>query len=190
MLQQQLQDSALNDQPRWQLVESGLVSMVLNELGLPASLASHYPETAPHVLDDTVEELVGDHPSVFSINEKCHELARRLLRSGHVIVIGRCANLIAEDLGNTLRVRLVGSLPRRAKRLVESRHLTEAKALQHARKEDAMRRRYAKEHFNEYDIDNPLRYDLVLNTDELSDQAAAEMIGMAVLAKHPSQTLK
>ncbi len=79
-------------------------------------------------------------------------------------------------------VRLVGSLERRVKRLQELYGLSSKAALELAYREDLGRRRYLKKYFNK-DIDDPLLYHLVINTDLISYREAARMIALAVAPK-------
>jgi len=48
--------------------------------------------------------------------------------------------------------------------------------------EDRGRKRYVRKHFHE-DLENPLLYDLVLNTDTCTYDEAAQVIGEAVLKR-------
>jgi len=50
------------------------------------------------------------------------------------------------------------------------------------RQEDRGRKRYVRKYFDE-DLDNPLLYDLVLNTDPFTYAEAAQVIGDAVLKR-------
>ena len=45
--------------------------------------------------------------------------------------------------------------------------------------EDAARRRFLKQHFDA-DINDPERYDIVINTDHIEDDAVVEMLAAAV----------
>jgi len=45
--------------------------------------------------------------------------------------------------------------------------------------EDAARRRFLKQHFDA-DINDPERYDIVINTDHLEDDAVVEMLAAAI----------
>ena len=50
--------------------------------------------------------------------------------------------------------------------------------------EDEGRKSYLKNYFGK-NIDDPLLYDLVINTDLISYEEAAHMIGRAVILRHP-----
>jgi cytidylate kinase len=65
-------------------------------------------------------------------------------------------------------VRLTGSLQKRIERVQKLRNLTAAAAAKMVRKEDYDRRKYVKAHFHAR-LDNELLYDLVINTDHVSE---------------------
>ena len=55
-------------------------------------------------------------------------------------------------------------------------------ALEFTAKEDHGRKRYLKEHFGK-DIDDPLLYHLIINTDQVPQEHAAVLIGDAVIER-------
>lgn len=170
-------------EPKWQLFEKDLVNYVLRKSGLPESLSKYYPENPTPFVEDALEDIVGLHPSSYKINEWCHSTIIELCRKGHAIIIGRASNLLTRDLPNTLRVRFVGSLEVRAAHVMKIMNLSERDAYDHIRHEDTLRKRYARMNFKQSDVDNPQHYDLVLNTDRLSDQAIVEIITIALANK-------
>jgi cytidylate kinase len=99
---------------------------------------------------------------------------------GHVVLVGRGANVVTSRLDNVLHVRLVGSVEKRTERVQHVYELDRATALEFLQREDKGRRRYLKEHFHK-DIDNPLLYHLIIHTDRISYEHAAELIGNEVM---------
>ena len=79
-------------------------------------------------------------------------------------------------LWNTLATRDVGMLQ---KALAERHHIALQAARAQARASDRERRLYLKR-FYDLDWNDPLLYDLVINTAHLSDEAACELICLAV----------
>jgi cytidylate kinase len=65
---------------------------------------------------------------------------------------------------------------------MERHGLARETAARRMAEEDEGRRYYVKKHFYR-DVDDPLLYDLVLNTDRLGHRAAAELIAQAVEIK-------
>lgn len=173
------------DSPQWSLWEREILKQVLRSSNLPEELEKYFPEEPPSYLGDTVEVIVGLHPSSVEINEKCNQMITNLCRIGHVIIVGRAGNILTRRRPNVLHVRLVGSIERRCRHVMETRKLSEKDALAYIRHEDQQRRNYARLHFNCSNIDDPCLYDITLNTDLLSDDGAARIIETALTTKVP-----
>jgi cytidylate kinase len=133
-------------------------------------------------LTDTMDELFGLHPPSWTLVHQASETILKLARLGNVILIGRGAGVITRRLANVFHVRLVGSLQKRVAYLQEVRRLTPKEALETVQREDLGRQRYLKKYFHQ-DIEDPLLYHLVINTDLVPYEQAAELIGQAVLQR-------
>ena len=99
-----------------------------------------------------------------------------------MLLSGRGAKLVPKHLPNVLHIRLVASLERRIQHTQEIRNVDKKTALDLIQREDQGRERYLKKYFNQ-DVDDPLLYDLVLNTDLVSYQDSARLIGDAALLR-------
>jgi cytidylate kinase-like protein len=159
----------------WTVFDRNLVEKVLTDHHLPARLARFMPEDHVSEMADIMDELFGLHPPSWVLVRQTSETILRLANLGNVIVIGRAANLITARLPQVLHVRLVGSLHRRAKRLELLNPLTHAEALASNQREDLARGRYLKQFFGK-NIDDPLLYHLVINTDLTAIDEVARMI--------------
>jgi len=166
----------------WTVFHKNLVEKVLEEHHLPARLAEFMPEDKVSGIADAVEELLELHPSSWSLVRQTTETILGLAELGHVILVGRGANVITARLSHVFHVRLVGSLDQRAVRVQEHYRLGRRAALAFLRREDAGRARYLRKYFKK-DVDDPLLYHLTINTDNVSMEEAAEMIGSAVLRR-------
>jgi hypothetical protein len=164
----------------WTIVDRDLVATVLEDHHLPAELARSMPEDRVSEVADTLDQLFGLRPSTWTLVRKTSETILRLAEMGNVVIIGRGANLITKNLDQAFHVRLIGSTPVRVHHLMEVKHLDEHDAAEYLREEDARRRRYVRKYFEE-DIDQPLLYHLVLNTDRFTYRRAGEVIAEAVL---------
>lgn len=166
----------------WMVFDRNLVEKVLEDHNLPARLAKFMPEDRISQVSDTMDELFGLHPPSWILVRKTSETILHLAQLGHVIVIGRGANVITRKLPHLLHVRLVGSLEIRVKRLQELGGLDHREALRVAEREDRARARYVKQFFDK-NIDDPLLYHMVINTDLISSDEAARMIALALEPK-------
>jgi len=166
----------------WAVFDRNLVERVLADNHLPARLARFMPEDRVSQISDTMDELFGLHPPCWILVRKTSETILHLAELGHVILIGRGANIITRKLPHAFHVRLVGSLDKRMKRLQELNRINPKEALRLAAREDLARRRYLKQFFGK-DIDDPLLYHLVINTDLVSVDEAARMVALAMAPK-------
>lgn len=174
----------------WTVFDRTLMERVMEDHNLPKRMAEALPEAHKSLLTDTIEELFGLHPPTYTMVQQTSETIWRIAQLGNAIVIGRGANVITAKLENVFHLRLVGSLEERIRRIREMYKMSETEARDLINKEDAGRRKYLKEHFDK-NIDDPLLYHLVINTDRLSCDEAAALVASAVLRqfKPASQSL-
>ncbi len=181
-LAQRLDAEAAAGNPPWTIFDRNLVEKVLEEHQLPNRLASYMPEDRVLEIDDIMDELFGLRPSSWTLVEKTAETLLHLADVGNVILIGRGANIATARLPHMVHVRLTGTPERRAENLQHYDGLTPAKAMEQIRNEDHARARYVRKHYHE-DVSNPLLYHLVINTDHIELDEAAELVVGLVLKR-------
>jgi len=159
----------------WTVFDRGLVERVLEEHGLPESFDRFFREDCVTELASIAEDLFGTEPRSRSLIRKTSGTILRLAMMGHAILVGRAANVVTASQRGGVHVRLVGSPGRRLERVMEFYDLDEAAAADLLREKDRGRENYVRRTFKA-DIDDPTLYDLVLNTDRRSYEAAAEVI--------------
>lgn len=165
--------------PPWTVFDRNLVERVLQEHDLPERMAQFMPEDRVSRIADTIDELFGLHPSTWTLVRKTADTILRLAEIGNVILIGRGANILTDRLASTFHVRLIGSERRRIEHVQEYLHLGPQAAAEYVRTTDQGRRRYVSKYYGK-DIDDPLLYHLVINTDRMPYAEAARMIAEAV----------
>jgi Cytidylate kinase-like family len=181
-LAEYLQSHGPQTQRPWTVFDKNLVQQVLTDHNLPQEIARYMPEDRVSQISDMVEEVLGLHPASWTLLWQTTETILRLAALGNVILVGRAANVITGQLDNVFHVRLVGSETERVKLVEEFYHLNHRAALEFMRKEDRGRQRYLKRYFHR-DIDDPLLYHLIINTDRISYEDATQLIGDSVLHK-------
>jgi hypothetical protein len=160
----------------WTIFDSGLMEAVLRDHHLPSRLAAFMPEDKVSQLDDIVLQLLSLHPPTETLVMQTSETILRLAELGNVIIVGRGANIITAGLPRVLHVRLVGSVAQRVTHMKTFDKLNEKDALARIAREDTGRSRYLKRYFGK-DIDDPLLYHLIINTDCTTLREAAEIVG-------------
>ncbi|MFH0793161.1 MAG: cytidylate kinase-like family protein [bacterium] len=105
------------------------------------------------------------------------EVLHSFAELGSVVIVGRGANFIAQRRPH-LDVRVVASQEKRVERLVEKRKITPDEALAEIRKSDSERSKFVSRLFGR-DWEDPLAYDLVINTDRICTPCVAAIIETA-----------
>jgi len=175
-----LQEKTPSGQRPWTLFDRNLVKQVLEDHQLPKHLAAFMPEDRVSEMVNIMDELFGVHPSMWSLVEQTADTILRLADMGNVIILGRGANIITARLSHVTHVRIVSSPERRLWNMQQFEGLTQAEAAERIKREDGGRQRYVKKHFGK-NVDDPLLYHVVINTDLVSFEAAARLIADLVL---------
>ena len=171
---------------RWTVFDKELVEKVLTDHDLPRKLAEFMPEDRVSLLDDMVAEVLGLHPPTWTLVRAASETILKLAELGNVILIGRGAHVITAKLPHVFHVRLVGSAERRLERVMTHLQLDRKAAAEFIERADRGRHRYLREHFKA-ELDDPLRFDLTVNTDRVSCELTAELIADAMLKRTEPQ---
>lgn len=95
---------------------------------------------------------------------------------GNVVIVAHAASFAVEPGPASLRVLITASPKTRAKRVAASDELDDAPAAKVVKDSDSGRRDYLKR-FYDVDQESPTDYDIVINTDVVSSEQAAELIG-------------
>jgi len=164
----------------WTVMDHQLAEKVLDEHNLPKKFAQFMPEEKLSFVEDMMEEVLGLHPSSWTLARKTMETILHLAQMGHVILVGWGANLITAKMPNVFHVRLVGTLEKRIEHLQKAYNFSARDAAEFVKKTDRGRVRYIKQHFN-CDVDDPLAYHMVVNTSRMSFDDTARVIADAAL---------
>ncbi|ADE53972.1 AAA family ATPase [Coraliomargarita akajimensis] len=178
-LHRKLQAHNTDDSLPWTLYDSQLGKKILEDHGLPEYLEKFIPDQAVGEFQSTVNELLGRHPSLYSLFKDTEETIKALASSGHSIIVGRGGNCITAGMSNVLSIRLIGSLQKRHRYLVEKTGSSDETVDKLIKHEDQARSSYVKQHFGK-NIDDAYIYDLVINTDHISNEGVAEAIIQAL----------
>jgi len=98
---------------------------------------------------------------------------------GNVIIIGRGGSFILKD--RAFRIRIVAPEEARVEKVAFDRHMSHSEALEYVRKYDEYQVGFIKKYFNE-NIHKPKHYDMVVNTEKVGIESAAESIKKAFLS--------
>ena len=165
----------------WTVFDRNLVEKVLEDHEMPATIKRFvHEDAAVFDLRSAVEELLGLHPSDWTLVHHTTDTILQLAKLGNVILVGRGSNIITANFKNVFHVRLVAALEPRIKHIAEYYNLTEKEAALFVREKDRARRRYVKLNFQAA-IDDPLQYHVTINTTgRMTFEDAARLLANAV----------
>ncbi len=166
----------------WTVFDQNSVEKVLEDHHIQKFITEFMEERHKSMLEDSVEEWMGLHPCSWTVVQWINATILGLAQIGDVIIIGRGSTVIAAKVSNAFHVRLVGSLEKRIEYTQFTRKLDYKEAVRFIKKRDEGRRRYFKDNFGA-DIDNPLLYHMIINTDKVPYEHAAMLIGEAVVRR-------
>jgi cytidylate kinase len=98
-----------------------------------------------------------------------------IARSGSIVIRGRGSQFILKDLPRALHVLVVAPLDLRVKRIMENSKIEESEARKMIQRFDSSRRMFTKRYFHAV-LEDPINYDLVINTEHLSFEHATSII--------------
>lgn len=164
----------------WPVFDRDLINIVLRDHDLPENISAFLPEDKISAFRSMIRELLGVLPSTWTLKEHLTETVRRLAKRGGVILVGRGANFMTQDMPNVFHVRLIASMETRIKRVKEETGLSETEAAKYIEKEDKARRRFVKDLLQK-DVDDPTAYHLTICTDKFDVNEVAHLIASCVI---------
>jgi cytidylate kinase len=172
----------------WMVFDRNLAKQVLTDHELPQNWERFVVEDARLPVEAIVEELLGLHPTQWTLVQHTTKTILRLASLGRAILVGRGAEAITSRLPFVFHVRLVAPLENRIQHASRYYNLTEEDAAKMIKEADHARRRYLRRYFDA-DVDDPLLYDIVLNTGRLGFVRTAEIIAQAAM-RHYAEFLE
>ena len=166
----------------WTVFSRHLVAKVLEEHNHRKNIGDFMKEDHKAMLTDALEELLGLHPSTWTLVEQTNATIRRLAKTGNVILVGRGSSVVTSKLKNVFHVRLTGSLEKRIEQAQKVFGYDERSAANYIKKKDQARRRYIKDNFDR-EVDDPLLYHVTINTDLVGHAEAARLVGDEVIKR-------
>jgi cytidylate kinase len=174
---------------RWDVIDNEFVDQVAQRAGLSADAVAQHDERTPGLLERLARTLAVGSPEVFipgtgavpadetetQIVKWTERVITEAAQTGRVVLVGRGAQAYLGTREDALHVYLVASKPFRARIAVERLRVDPATVEKTLDQVDAQRDRYVKTHYKR-ERQNVLNYDLVLNTERLGFEGAAEVV--------------
>lgn len=166
----------------WTIFDKNLIEKVLADHNLPDRLSQFYEERKQTLLQSMVNEIFSGQTS-YEVVKKTARTILQLVNKGSVIIIGRGATVITAGFKTVFHVRLVAPPENRISHIMEVYELTRTEAAEFLKSEDEARYNFVKRHYHK-DINDPLLFDMIINTGKFPYHEAAEIICNAVVRKY------
>jgi len=181
----------LCDRLGYRFFDKDLMAQLGAQLGLAPDQVIDLPEDR-HQVQSLVERLFANAPTPFgdpgewalqakleAQQEVSVQTFQSLIRAAHeqgkVVVMGRGGQAVLRDAPDVLHVRLVAPIELRIQRVQQNADVSADVARERVSERDRASAEYVKRFYN-VDVDDPLLYDLVINTSKLTAAATADLI--------------
>jgi cytidylate kinase len=152
----------------------GFLERMMRRLGTVSAVSleggASFADPLPATWTTAVASMNSDEYRPF-IERVVNELADQ----GHALIVGHAGQYVLRERRGALKVLVHGSEERRAKRLMKEQNLDEKQALTNVRTSDHTRAELLKKVYKFEWLDSS-KYDLTINTDTVSQEAAVETI--------------
>lgn len=179
----------------WAVLDHDLVHRVAERLRCEDEIVERFDEHPPKLLARIASVLLMAPPELpVSIDaasipngDRIAAAARAVIRAAAdappLVVVGHGAQCIFRGRPDALHVRVVAPLDERVRRLQARHGWDAARARAEAERADADRREYLRRYFQS-DLNDPLLYDLQVNTARLTVEQVVELITSVARARH------
>ena len=162
----------------WAIFNESMCASIADDPQLSSQLKNLLEERYRSPVSEFVHELIGE-PAQDLGYARLAQIIRQIASLGRVIIVGRGASFVTDELPLGVHVRLVAPIEDRQQRMVALLETDAAKALSEMERRDRERAKLAKHHFKA-DINAPENYDAVWNTSRVSvDQIANAIIQLS-----------
>ena len=158
------------------LVDRQILDRVAEEAGVPTGLVEAVDES-PAALKQRTRSVRPGAPSV-TYSQLIQGAIYETARKGDVLILGRGAHLLLQGMPGLLRVKIIAPMEKRVQSLSERLSLSRSAAERAIRDSDRNRAAYIKAVYGRDWMDMTC-YDLVINTHQIDQETAAEIICLA-----------
>jgi cytidylate kinase len=178
----------------WHLIDHEAVVRIAQDLGISEEEVAAHDERGRGIFARLINTMQGIEPSLyvnapteaFTSEQDYHEALRRVIaaamREGHVVIVGRGAQVALNNRHDVLHARIVASIEQRVPYIMRREGLNESEARKRITGKDQDRHRYLQEVYNRTP-DDPHLYDIVVNTDIIDLDSAVDLIYIALQRK-------
>jgi cytidylate kinase len=147
----------------WHVFDKQLCEVVAQDPSIQGSFETLLKEKLQPEFRDFLESLFTGHSNQYTLQKTTFKVLRMLALLGKVIIVGRAGSLVSADLPQGIHIRLVAPEPQRIVWMMKRFKLSKEEARTAIAKQDSDRKKLIRMFFHR-DIDDPLLYDITVNT--------------------------
>jgi len=167
----------------WIIVDKNIADHVIEDHHLPPRISRFLSEEETTSIEDHIEGMLGINVPHATVMDKMTQTIVRIARMGHVVFVGRAAHVITARFPRAVHIRVVGSFERRVERIMKEMDCPRHDAESEVRRVDERRDSFVAKNFHSA-LDDPTRFDLIINTDRVAVEEAARMVAHLVSSPH------
>ncbi|HEY6539727.1 MAG TPA: cytidylate kinase-like family protein [Ktedonobacteraceae bacterium] len=184
----------------WQLIDHEIVAQVAHSLGITEEEADVHDERVEGFIVRALSALqaaalvvpasvapLEQAEAVY--NEALRKVVETSANTGRVVIVGRTGQALLAGRRDVLHVRIVAPLQQRIIYVSQREGLDEAEARSRIQIKDRDRARYLQASFGR-NVDDPMLYDLIINTAVLDLDSAVDLISVALERKARKMTVR
>lgn len=153
---------------------------VWREIINQAAFRTGKPEMALAQLDELgLLDLCPSPQDCLEYTQAIKQVVEEIAQAGDVVIVGRAGQAILHGWPDVLHVRVIAPAEVRARRIAEIHGISLNGAFAQIEASDEYRRTYLERYYHQ-DWEDPALYDLLINTERLKPEAAAEIITEAL----------
>ncbi len=166
----------------WTFYDREIVHRIASDMKISEKLASLLSEGSRSQITRYMEALFRRWPIDDEVFQRAVRVIRSICEKGHVVVVGRGACKIAEDMAEGFHIRISAPLVWRVEQVASFYDLSRGEAERRIGLIDAEREAFFRQYFNE-DVANPDLYDMVLNQARLSMDSIVDLVVQAMRSR-------
>ncbi len=153
--------------------DNEFISKMSKETGLSSEYIEEIEQRRTNLED--ISNYTGTLSNSDELFIKESEFIKKLAKNESCVIIGRCADFVLKDNKNVIKVFVYNSMENKIKRATKYYGLNKGNAEKEIKKINKQRATHYS-HYTEREWDEPLNYDICINSDSFGVEASAEMI--------------
>jgi len=172
----------------YQLWDQELTTHLARKAKVDVALMREVDERARPLLDEVLAQSMRSRLSCSKYRTLLTRTVQDLAERGGAVIVGRGSNFLV-DPENALRVRVICPLAQRVDRYAQAAGCDRASAERFVVERDRERELFVRKLCGEQ-VTDPVHYDVIVNTRDLTEQAAARLIIAAYRARFGSASMR